>query len=115
VRWIASVVLAVAILVFSVVLPGAPTREPLRPPPGLSHLTETQAITSARGASGGRAAARLMDYGSAAALLGGGADPAIDPTAPVWVVTVYRPTTFTVILDSVDGAVIDSCIGCRSL
>jgi hypothetical protein len=120
VRWLVSLVvafgLAVGMLGLSVVLPGqaAAPPAPLRPPTGLSHLTRTQAVTTA-GATGGAADARLMDYESAAALLGEGPNPAVDPTEAVWVVTVTRPSTFTVILNGVNGAVIDSCVGCRTL
>jgi len=56
-----------------------------------------------------------MDYRSAAALLGEGPDPRLSPVAPVWVVTVYQPRQYTVILNGVNGLVIDSCMGCRSL
>ncbi|MGH2719918.1 MAG: hypothetical protein ACRDJU_15265, partial [Actinomycetota bacterium] len=123
VLWLAAAVaMATTMLALSVVLPGSPTPAAFpSPPPGLSHLTEQQAIVSATGdhASGkaarSKADAQLMAYSSAAAMLGEGPDPAIDPTAEVWLVTVLRPRTFTVILDSVDGSVIDSCIGCRAL
>lgn len=116
-RWIACFALAVGILALSVVLPGGATPPPrlVQPPAGLSHLTRAQAVASARGTGAAPADARLMDYRKAAALLGGGPDPSVDPGAEVWVVTVLQPTPFTVILDGVDGAVIDACIGCRVL
>ncbi|HLI58017.1 MAG TPA: hypothetical protein VKY26_13415 [Actinomycetota bacterium] len=118
VLWLAAAVaVAMAMLAMSVVLPGTPTVAPRfpSPPPGMSHLTEQQAIESATGGHKTRADAQLMDYSAATAMLGEGPDPKIDPTAEVWLVTVYRPATFTVILDSVDGSVIDSCLGCRAL
>ncbi|HYR61779.1 MAG TPA: hypothetical protein VET24_03990 [Actinomycetota bacterium] len=108
--------MAGAILAASVVLPGRPV--PARtflPPQGETHLTESQALDSARGGAALPAAARLMDYRSAAALLGEGPDPRLSPVAPVWVVTVYQPRQYTVILNGVNGLVIDSCMGCRSL
>lgn len=116
-RLAAAMAIGIGMLALSVVVPGSPTAGPTlpSPPPGLSHLTEHQAIESATGGAPSKADAQLMDYSAAAALLGGGPDPRIDPAAEVWLVTVYRPQTFTVILDSVDGSVIDSCIGCRVL
>lgn len=115
-RWGYSVVLAGAIVAASVVLPGRPLpAQTFAPPPGQTHLTESQALDSARGGAAYPAAARLMDYRSAAALLGEGADPKLAPATEVWVVTVYQPQQFTVILNGANGTVIDSCIGCRSL
>lgn len=108
--------LAGAVLAASVVAPGrpVPTRT-FSPPPGQDHLTESQALDSARGGAATPAAARLMDYRSAAALLGEGANPKLPPGATVWVVTVYQPQQYTVILNGANGTVIDSCMGCRPL
>lgn len=113
----AAVALAMSMLAVSVVMPGTPAVAPTypSPPPGLSHLTQHQAIESATGGHTSKADAQLMAYSSATAMLGEGPNPKIDPTAEVWLVTVYHPQTFSVILDSVDGLVIDSCIGCRAL
>lgn len=111
-----ALTLAAAMLAISVVLPGtpAPTLPPL-PPPGTSRLTRVQAVESATGSVTARAAAKLMDYRSATVLLRESAQPGIDPSLEVWVVTLTRPTPITVILDSTTGTVIGSCVGCHAL
>jgi hypothetical protein len=113
-----AVALGLAIMAVSVVVPGRPPSAPPSPPalPGpANHLSAAQAIRDARGPSKGTAAAREMSYGLAAALMGAGTDPAIDPGARVWLVTISGPTTFTVIVSGTDGSIVDACIGCRTL
>ena len=113
-RWGWSFALAGVTLVASVVVPGsAPGPQTFAPPRGHRTLTETQAVDAAAGRPGAPAAARLMDYESAATLLGEGPDPRRAPSTPVWLVTVDGPQSYTVVLNGVDGTVIDSCIGCR--
>lgn len=116
VRWSVSFAVAGVVLAASVVAPGrADPSRTFSPPPGQSHLTESQALDSARGGTATPAAARLMDYRTAAALLGEGANPQLPPGATVWVVTVYQPQQYSVILNGANGTVIDSCMGCRAL
>jgi hypothetical protein len=110
--------LGLTMVAMSVVVPGRPPPPPPPPPPLVgpaNHLSEAQAVRDARGRSKGTAAAREMSYGSAAALMGAGPDPAIDPGARVWLVTISGPTTFTVIVSGTDGSIVDACIGCRTL
>jgi hypothetical protein len=120
VRWGWSFALAGVTLVASVVVPpsvSGPTAGPrtFAPPRGHRTLTEAQAVDAAAGRAGVPAAARLMDYESAATLLGEGPDPRRAPSTPVWLVTVEGPQGFTVVLNGTDGTVIDSCIGCQVL
>ncbi|GAC1367647.1 MAG: hypothetical protein NVSMB32_12690 [Actinomycetota bacterium] len=116
-RWWLSFVLAGLILVGSVVLPGHPDPGATPPPPaaGQDLLTRSQALGSARSDPREPAAARLMDYRSAAGLVGIEPNPQRSPAAEVWVVTVYQPQRYTVILDGSTGAVLNSCMGCPAL
>jgi hypothetical protein len=116
-RWIYAGILALVITGVSVVLPGQPDGpRRLVPPPGQANLTRSQAIAAASASTraGGPARAALMDYGPATGLVGVGSDPRLAPSTPVWVVTVYRPQQYTVILDGASGAVLNSCMGCGS-
>lgn len=102
----------------SVVAPGQPDGAGrLVPPSGQANLTRSQAIAAARGSAraGGPATAALMDYGPATGLVGVGSDPRLAPSTQVWVVTVYQPQQYTVILDSANGSVLSACIGCGRL
>ena len=117
-RWIYAAILATVLLCASVVLPGTPSGPGrMVPPPGQANLTRSQAIAAASGSAraGSPARAALMDYGPATGLVGVGSDPRLAPSTPVWVVTVYRPQQYTVILDGTSGTVLSSCIGCGTV
>ena len=113
--------LVAALFAFSVLVPGRPdpgaaqalTAGPVRPPSGQSHLSRAEAVRSASGGAPSPVHAQLTDYRTATALLGEGADPAVGPATVVWLVTVFHPQEYTVILNGTDGTVIDSCLGCQ--
>lgn len=116
-RWGWSFALAGVTLAASVVVPpsapGSSTGpRTFAPPRGQPTLTEAQAVNAAAGRPGAAGAARLMDYKSAATLMGEGPDPRRAPSTPVWLVTVEGQQSYTVVLNGADGTVIDSCIGC---
>jgi hypothetical protein len=72
---------------------------------------------------------KLTDYRHASKLLGDSGNPLLCPSMMVWIVTVHGPVmtdggpstrpkmrhNYTVVLDAVDGSVIDGCVGCSSL
>lgn len=111
-RWILSSLLAVVILMLSVVLPAPPAPTSPAPPAPSGPLSRTEAVSVAESGSAEPATARLISYRGAAQLLGRAPDPAEDPSAQVWLVTVQQPETYTVILDESDGRLIDSCLEC---
>ncbi|HEU5002820.1 MAG TPA: hypothetical protein VFW71_08585 [Actinomycetota bacterium] len=111
-RWVLSSLLAFGILLLSVVLPAPPAPTSPAPAPPLSPLSRAQAVAAAENGGTQPATARLVSYRSAAQLLGRAPDPAEDPGAQVWLVTVRQPQTYTVILNQADGRVIDSCLQC---
>lgn len=121
--------------------PTVNTRQwPIVPAAGQSAISQSRAdqigsamVAKSAGATRGtdtvspRANSEMMTYQQANHLLGDGANPSVDPSTKVWVVTVDAPfalymtpsaneppppSVFTVILDAANGAPIDACAGC---
>lgn len=112
----------------------AQSQMPADTAPGQSYITKDQAISRARGNSSAPSFAEMTRYADAAALIGEEPNASLSPTTQVWVVTVdqapdlanfpqpggapldaSRMAGYTVIMDAVNGNVIDSCGGCTPL
>ncbi len=112
---------------------------PVTTPPGGNVISRVRAVdiadrlaltplTAAAPASA-HAWTMYVTYGDVARFSGGAGNFLVDPTTPVWVVTVEAPTAtmgspkqhpviepaYTVVLDAVNGQMIDMCVGCNTL
>lgn len=107
------------------------------PVTGTSYLSEEQAIAEARTmiADSGAAHALRTTYSNAANLMNEAPSPGVNPDTEVWIVTLYpapghsfvfmpdRPgpptsyadSAYSVIMDAVNGGVIDDCTGCAAI
>lgn len=107
------------------------------PPTATTYLTRDQAVKVAEnetpGSRGVTVHARFMTYRQSADLVGGAPNVFVDPNTRVWVVTVYAqpsgsvwhpppvpsgayegpPSSYTVVMDAVNGGTIDTCAPCQ--
>lgn len=101
---------------------------------GATLMTESQAISDAGWQSGGQVGAQEMTYGQAMnAYPSVAGENFIDQTRPVWIVTLYYPTSIpnpgsapagvtlpnvssvTIVIDAATGVETDWCAGCSTV